>query len=93
MRHCIVAWAAGLGVSDPSGFVCRLFEYSDTAVCTHPCSSWTDCCPSGTCGTYPDHLDCIAGHCLSTCTDDGECRDYAVSAGLPDPINYVCHAF
>jgi hypothetical protein len=86
-------WAAGVGLPDPSGFVCRTFEYSDTATCAHPCTSAADCCPSGSCGTFPNHVDCIAGHCLATCTDDGECRDWAVSTGLPDPIEYICHSF
>jgi hypothetical protein len=88
-----VAWATGLGLTDAASFVCETFGYSDTAACAKPCSSVTDCCPSGSCGTFPNHADCLAGHCLTTCTDDGECRDWAVSNGYPDPADYVCHAF
>jgi hypothetical protein len=86
-------WATGLGLPDAAGFVCHTFEYSDTATCAHPCASASDCCPGGSCGTFPNHADCIAGHCLATCTDDGECRDWAVANLFPDPTNYVCHTF
>ncbi len=86
-------WAGGLSLPGADTYVCRTFEYSDTATCARPCTSVGDCCPSGSCGTFPTHVDCIAGHCLTTCTDDGECRDWAVSRGFPGAGDYVCHAF
>lgn len=86
-------WAAGLSLEGADTYVCRTFEYSDTSTCARPCASVSDCCPSGSCGTFPTHVDCIAGHCLTTCTDDGECRDWAVSRGFPGAVDYVCHTF
>lgn len=88
-----VTWATGLGLPDAASFVCRTFGYSDSATCAKPCGSVTDCCPSGSCGTFPNHADCIEGHCLTTCTENVECTDWAVGLVLPDPFDYVCHAF
>jgi hypothetical protein len=86
-------WAAGLGLPDSGSFVCRTFDYSDTATCARPCTTITDCCPSGTCGAFPNNVGCLEGHCLSTCVDDLECRDWAISHGYPGALDYVCHSF
>jgi hypothetical protein len=88
-----VTWATDLGLADAASFVCETFDYSDSDTCAKPCSSVSDCCPSGSCGTFPNHADCIEGHCLTTCTENVECTDWAVGQLLPDPLDYVCHAF
>ncbi|MBW2264239.1 MAG: hypothetical protein JRG91_19920 [Deltaproteobacteria bacterium] len=86
-------WAGGLSLPGADTYACLTFEYSDTATCARPCTSTSDCCPSGSCGTFPAHVECLAGHCLATCTEDLECRDWAVSNGYPGAVDYVCHAF
>ena len=88
-----VTWATAGGAADPSLFECRTFGFSNVPACAKRCTATADCCPSGTCPGFPDHSECLDGHCVSTCSDDAECRAWATSSGVADPARYVCHAY